>query len=133
MKYRKKPVSIEAVKYERANVKKLKCFYDKLKYNPHNDDYYVETPKGHMKVEDGDFIIKSVNGDFYPCKADIFYETYEPDIDKTEVENEDEKVKQMIEGLQGEARELLKVMVESRSKGKLSKQETNGVGNEKEN
>ena len=38
---------------------------------------YVETPEGTMKAEYGDWIIKGVKGEFYPCKPDVFAQTYE--------------------------------------------------------
>lgn len=38
---------------------------------------YIETLEGTMKASVGDYIIKGVNGEFYPCKPDIFEKTYE--------------------------------------------------------
>lgn len=38
----------------------------------------VKTLEGTMKASPGDWIIKGVNGEFYPCKSDIFEKTYEP-------------------------------------------------------
>ena len=40
--------------------------------------FYVRTPEGPMIVTDGDWIICGVNGEFYPCKPDIFAATYDP-------------------------------------------------------
>lgn len=77
MKYRKKPIVIEAVKYERDHIGRMQDFCDKLRYNPHDNEYYIDTLEGCMKASDGDFIIKGVNGEFYPCKADIFEKTYD--------------------------------------------------------
>lgn len=39
--------------------------------------FYIPTLEGNMKVSMGDYIIKGVNGEFYPCKPDIFDKTYE--------------------------------------------------------
>jgi len=39
---------------------------------------YIETLEGRMMATPGDWIIKGVNGEFYPCKPDIFEATYEP-------------------------------------------------------
>lgn len=39
---------------------------------------YCETLEGPLKVSPGDWIIKGVNGEFYPCKPDIFAATYDP-------------------------------------------------------
>lgn len=38
----------------------------------------IPTLEGHMLATEGDWIIKGVQGEFYPCKPDIFAETYEP-------------------------------------------------------
>jgi hypothetical protein len=38
---------------------------------------YVRTLEGNMFIENGDYIIKDVQGEFYPCKPDIFEQTYE--------------------------------------------------------
>lgn len=42
-----------------------------------NPYMYIETLEGTMKASVGDYIIKGVNGEFYPCKPDIFEKTYE--------------------------------------------------------
>lgn len=83
MKYRKLPVVIEAIKYQaelgnnrvinwlsqqKANITDW-LFFD--------GEITIPTLEGKMKVSDGDFIIKGVNGEFYPCKSDIFEKTYE--------------------------------------------------------
>ena len=47
---------------------------DEDKYNPY---IKIETLEGTMKASVGDYIIKGVNGEFYPCKPDIFEKTYE--------------------------------------------------------
>ena len=88
MKFRKKPLVVEAIKYEKEHIGKVQDFCDKLKYNPHNNEFYIETLEGCMEVEEGDYIVKGVNGEFYPCKSDIFIKTYdiyhmEPDDDNT--------------------------------------------------
>ena len=77
MKYRKKPVIVEAIKYDNENIGKVLRFCGELYYNPYDNEYYVKTLEGHMKVTDGDYIIKGVKGEFYPCKPDIFEQTYE--------------------------------------------------------
>lgn len=79
-KYRKKPVVVEAIKYYKTSIGSAQNFCDKMKYNPHNNEYYIETLEGTMLITEGDYIIKGVNGEFYPCKADIFEKTYEEDL-----------------------------------------------------
>lgn len=76
-KYRKKPIVVEAIQYDKASIGKAQDFCDKMRYNPHNNEYYIKTLEGTMLISEGDYIIKGVNGEFYPCKADIFEKTYE--------------------------------------------------------
>jgi hypothetical protein len=77
-KFRKKPVVIEAVQFTGSNTQELVDWIDK-KYLPCGDDVEVliETLEGLMRAKPGDYIIKGVNGEFYPCKPDIFEKTYE--------------------------------------------------------
>lgn len=83
-KYRKKPVVIEAIKYTGINIQELWDWAgaDNI-YGPVEDDQraYVETLEGRMAAEPGDWIIRGVAGEFYPCKPDIFAATYEPAVD----------------------------------------------------
>lgn len=76
-KYRKKPIVVEAIRYNKDFIGKAQNFCDKMRYNPHNNEYYIETLEGTMLISEGDYIIKGVNGEFYPCKADIFEKIYE--------------------------------------------------------
>ena len=46
-------------------------------------EVFVETLEGRMHISPGDWIIRGVQGEFYPCKPDIFEQTYEP-ADTTE-------------------------------------------------
>ncbi|MGT2800850.1 hypothetical protein [Streptococcus marmotae] len=48
-----------------------------LVYYVETNSYYIATLEGAMYISDGDYIIKGVHGEFYPCKPDIFKETYE--------------------------------------------------------
>ena len=77
MKYRKKPVVIEAVKYEKDHIGKALDFCNCMLYDPINNEYYIDTLEGDMILTDGDYIIRGVAGEFYPCKPDIFHKTYE--------------------------------------------------------
>lgn len=76
-KYRKKPIVVEAIQYDKASSRKAQDFCNKIVYNSHKNEYYIETLEGTMLISEGDYIIKGVNGEFYPCKADIFEKTYE--------------------------------------------------------
>ncbi len=81
VKYRKKPVVIDAFKWTPGT-----CFpspaFDLLHpialIEGDNSDYLViKTLEGDMRANNGDFIIRGVKGEFYPCKPDIFDATYE--------------------------------------------------------
>lgn len=88
MKYRKKPVVIEAEQfYENKRKDSLfltKAVRDKADVsemwfheNATGGRYYINTLEGPLKVSNGDYIIKGIQGEFYPCKPDIFEATYE--------------------------------------------------------
>lgn len=86
MKYRKKPVVIEAMQFnsESQNSEEFLKFLDKAsfmigKVSPMEAAHSLQitTLEGIMTANEGDFIIKGVKGEFYPCREDIFYETYE--------------------------------------------------------
>lgn len=84
MKYRKKPVVIDAVrwtdpdlnKYPRRN-KLLIEAYNKGILTVSECQLHIKTLEGTMVANIGDYIIKGVKGEYYPCKADIFEATYE--------------------------------------------------------
>lgn len=94
MRYRKKPVTIEAVALTRENVHSVAAWcggrvVEKVKPSDPSDVYLgldIPTLEGVMRGETmdssgryphGDWIIKGVNGEFYPIEASIFRETYE--------------------------------------------------------
>ena len=86
MKYRKKPVEIEAVQFisidrgfnERPDWLTKAIYKDeKIKFFGTKNKLDIETLEGTMTARVGDYIIKGVNGEFYPCKPDIFEKTYE--------------------------------------------------------
>lgn len=76
MKYRKKPVVIEAVRFIGSNYEEIRKF---IGQDTLCSDLSVVIPtlEGDMVAQKGDYIIKGVQGEFYPCKPDIFAETYE--------------------------------------------------------
>lgn len=82
MRYRKKPVEIEAVQWTGLNLEEIKAFVgESLIYSIFNTEPYVlikiKTLEGDMIASEGDYIIKGISGEFYPCKPDIFKATYE--------------------------------------------------------
>lgn len=82
MRFRKKPVEIEAVKFDGWNWAECYQFMsDEVLFFPQvleeREYIKIETLEGTMTASRGDWIIKGVNGEFYPCKPDIFAKTYE--------------------------------------------------------
>ena len=94
MKYRKKPVVIEAIQWNGGSHRKIFDFLegDEVKSKPISNvgkNFYIDhskvegglvikTLEGEHLASIGDYIIKGVKGEFYPCKPDIFEQTYEP-------------------------------------------------------
>lgn len=81
-KYRKKPVVIEAMQVTSENFKSLSEWLPHdgtalILASPGRVSVHIETLEGKMIASPGDFIIKGVQGEFYPCKPDIFEQTYE--------------------------------------------------------
>ena len=75
-KYRKKPVIIEAIQWNGKNLTEIDNFVcGSLKIEGSN--LVIHTLEGDMEASINDYIIKGVNGEFYPCKPDIFDKTYE--------------------------------------------------------
>lgn len=78
MKYRKKPIIIEAVQWTGENIKEIEHFTrGKARYNLWVDTFEIKTLEGTMVASIGDYIINDVKGEYYPCKPDIFEQTYE--------------------------------------------------------
>ena len=81
-KYRKKPVVIDACQFD-GNIRSIDNFpiseVGKFKVGSENGQYYLIIPtlEGDMKALPGDWIIKGVKGEYYPCKPDVFEQTYE--------------------------------------------------------
>ena len=89
MKYKKKPVIIDAIQWTGGNMVEIADFakgfakFDEIRQGdsenniPAQYDLSIQTLEGTMQASRGDYIIKGVNGEFYPCKPDIFEKTYE--------------------------------------------------------
>lgn len=76
--YRKKPVVIEAVQWEGDNEEEIREFVGPMDmhYSP-SVGLLIHTLEGDHQAIIGDYIIRGVAGEFYPCKEDIFYQTYD--------------------------------------------------------
>ena len=78
MKYRKKPVVVEAVQYDGTNKVEIQKFMKQyLDIIESTGQLIIPTLEGNHFASIGDMIIKGVHGEFYPCKPDIFEKTYE--------------------------------------------------------
>lgn len=104
MKYRKKPIVIEAFQYgyhvEPEWFKNLIVGKD-IRYVPARNvkksdakkfpsDVLIKTLEGEMRADYYDYIIKGVNGEIYPCKPDIFDKTYE-EVEQTTASADERK------------------------------------------
>lgn len=83
MKYRKKPVVIDAIQFTGENLSECLVFTGVSKdaadgCQEMGMPLIIDTLEGSMRADPGDFIIKGVKGEFYPCKPDIFEVSYEP-------------------------------------------------------
>lgn len=92
-KYRKKPVVIEAFKYDGDLInskgefyipkwaieayKNKDMYFDAFDSSSPPTELFIKTLEGVHHVSVGDYVIKGVKGELYPCKPDIFEETYE--------------------------------------------------------
>ncbi len=75
----KKPVVIQAIKYTDVDsVFEIMDTFGSRGINNSDDGLYITTLEGVMKAKKGDWIIRGINGEIYPCKPDIFDKTYEP-------------------------------------------------------
>jgi hypothetical protein len=88
MKYRKKPVVIEAEQFT-DNAKDMVYNFVRCNSQPDVDlsgkpVLRIQTPEGVMTASVGDWVIKGIHGEFYPCKNDIFEQTYEREEDERE-------------------------------------------------
>ena len=90
MKYRKKPVVVEVMQWNGNNIDEIRKFVGDCLIEEYINVNYecnlkrmilhhieIETLEGNHIADIGDYIIKGVNGEFYPCKPDIFEKTYE--------------------------------------------------------
>ena len=85
--FRKKPVVIQAVQWDGDNTDEVLTFGeggpapawgDDFKVDITTKEVFIHTSEGQMRAGAGDWIIRGVKGEYYPCKPDIFEATYEP-------------------------------------------------------
>lgn len=81
-KYRKKPVVIEAIQFDGTNSSQVKDWVGTCFYIGNDSKLLIKTLEGEMTISKGDYVIKGVKGEFYPCKPDIFEESYELEVEE---------------------------------------------------
>lgn len=80
MKFRKKPIEIEARQWDGSKnsaTKLLRWMIPDIEPEAEASELTIQTLEGKMHVSPGDWVIRGVKGEFYPCKPDIFEATYE--------------------------------------------------------
>ena len=81
MYYKKKPVVIQAIQWDGYNHDEIFSFTEgKASFGVEKGDkpsMFIDTLEGRMSADIGDFIIKGIKGEFYPCKPDVFSQSYE--------------------------------------------------------
>jgi len=77
MKFRKKPIVIEALNWNGDNHHSINRFVGMDLNKNFRNELLIQTPEGEHRARVGDWIIKGIKGEFYPCKPDIFESTYE--------------------------------------------------------
>ena len=77
MQFRKRPLVIEAVRWDGSNENEIQAFMGGYLKRVIGDMLFIGTLEGIMCASVGDYIVKGVKGEFYSCKPDIFAETYE--------------------------------------------------------
>ena len=87
MKFRAKPVEIDAMLWTGSNAGKI-CEFMKVTMVAWDSllsggTLYLNTLEGTMEAEAGDWIVRGLNGQFYPCKPEVFTMTYVPVEDQT--------------------------------------------------
>lgn len=78
MKYKSKPKEIEAIQWTGENLSELIAFVpEEFRDNRIHQPLGIKTLEGIMTISIGDFVIKGIKGEFYPCKPEIFEMSYE--------------------------------------------------------
>lgn len=75
--YMKKPQLIEAIQYTGDNLEEIQLWCGNHLTEFSDGTFGIQTLEGVMKASIGDYIIKGIKGEFYPCKPDIFDMTYD--------------------------------------------------------
>lgn len=106
-KYRKKPVEIEAMQWDGSLTSAqevAKWCGGRVEYDPKPSDpsdiyvsILIPTLEGTMRATRGDYVIRGVQGEFYPCKPDIFEATYDSTTRMVEVSTYGDRESRFVE------------------------------------
>lgn len=101
-RFRKKPVEIEALRWDGVSIDEALDFIDfealpsdgihvqlGIGHTPATGTLDIPTLEGVMTASPGDWIIRGVKGEFYPCRPDIFVATYDPVVTPDGGDDED--------------------------------------------
>lgn len=78
MKFRTKPCEIEAVQWTGENLTEILRFANTQNIDITSGVLIIKTLEGDMVASTGDYIIRGLRGEYYPCKPDVFQKKYEP-------------------------------------------------------
>lgn len=133
MKYRKKPVVVEALKINARGLIGEEWFWDAVSENriitynfgknyPQDAWCEIKTLEGIMVAKTGDYIIRGVEGEIYPCKPDIFEKTYEATSQQSQL---DDNQKIVLEWLKSNRNSLKVPMLAFYELAELADENTN--------
>lgn len=88
--YRKKPVIVEVLQWTGDNLEDIKEFIGTGLIKDSDSSLIIKTLEGNIIASLNDFIIKGIQGEFYPCKPDIFKNTYE-EVEEQTIKSKDVK------------------------------------------
>ena len=78
MRYKTKPCEIEAVQWTGENLTDILRFANTQNIDITSGVLIIKTLEGDMVASTGDYIIRGLRGEYYPCKPDVFHTKYEP-------------------------------------------------------
>lgn len=78
MRYKTKPCEIEAVQWTGENLTDILRFANTQNIDITSGVLIIKTLEGDMVASTGDYIIRGLRGEYYPCKPDVFHAKYEP-------------------------------------------------------
>jgi len=92
MKYRKRPLVIDAVLWNGRDTFEIVTFVgksNKIFTNPHNQELlYVMFKGNELHLNPGDWLIRGVKGELYPCTNEVFEATYDEVVEEVKVKKE---------------------------------------------